>query len=157
MMEWTPGPKSLQGFTLLELVVVIMMLGILAGIAVPNLQHALWKAHAASIVSDSHTVRLAAAEFMSDHGRYPRAGGWGSVPSELVDYLPDGFDFEYEGVVYLWSSATYSNDNNSWGTRHLGLFVVNYVRRPPLRRAMSAHRGTYGLQAGSLFIFIFPG
>ena len=154
--ECRPG-RDRSGFTLLELLVVIMMLGILAGIAIPNFQKALWKATAAHVIGDARTVHLAASEFLTDNGRFPSGSGWGRVPPELEEYLPDGYDFEHEEITYLWASATFPNDNNAWGTRHLGIFAVNYASRPQLSEAMRSHQGRNALWSGTLFLFLYPG
>ena len=144
------------GFTLVELLIVTMMIGILAGIALPKLHHAVWKANAAHVVSDAHTVHLAAAEFFSDEGHFPAASGWGSVPADLVDRLPDGYDFEYEGMTYMWASVSFPNENNVWKARHLGVFAVNYAAHPEMAKAMKALKGKNTLWGGTFFIWLYP-
>ncbi len=143
------------GFTLAEMVVAILILGILAGIGIPNFQKAMWKAGAAHMVSDAHTVHLAAAAFLQDNGRFPSGSGWGSVPSELEPYLPDGFEFEYGEVDYLWIGIRYPSDDNWWGTRNLGLFAINYSQQRQYAEPMRQHQGTNAYWGGTLFFFIY--
>jgi prepilin-type N-terminal cleavage/methylation domain-containing protein len=91
------------GFTLFELLTVMVLIAILSGIAVPILRRAVARADAARVVSDVNTVRLAAFQYLSDGGALPAAGAWGELPAELAGYLPEGFDFSYKGVEYAWS------------------------------------------------------
>lgn len=96
-------PAGRRGFTLFELLTVMVIITILSGIAVPILRGAVARADAARIVSDVNTIRLAAFQYLSDGGSLPAPTGWGELPSEFVGYLPEGFDFSYKGVEYAWS------------------------------------------------------
>lgn len=101
----TPGSGQWErgGFTLVELLVVFVMVGILAGIAIPIFQNAVWKARAAEVVSDVHTVTLAYHQYLADGGGRVRNARWGSVPRELAEYLPENFSFGDEFVDYRWT------------------------------------------------------
>lgn len=59
------------GFTLIELMIVITIIGILAAIAVPSYQTALVKAREAVLREDLYSIRSAIDQFAADHGRYP--------------------------------------------------------------------------------------
>ncbi len=151
------GEARRRGFTLIELLVVILMLGILAGIALPSFRSALFKADAAHIVSDAHTVSLAASEFLSDNGHFPGMGSYGSIPAELVGYLPENFEFGHKDAQYLWLGISYPNANNAWRAKNLGLFVVYYPGNPELAEALKAHRGTDRYWSQTLFYIIYRG
>lgn len=97
-----------DGLTLIELLVVMTLLALLVGIAVPRFWAAARRADAAAIISDIHTIRLAAVERWADEGSYPATADMGEVPPGLGPYLPDGFVFGYQGnrVVYRWRRWT---------------------------------------------------
>ncbi len=102
MTTRTPGSPE-EGFTLIEILIVLVILGILAGIAIPNFQGAVWKARAAEVVTDVHTVTLAFHEYLADGGRRVRIRPWGTLPNELRDYLPENFPFQDDFVEYRWT------------------------------------------------------
>jgi len=63
--------KSNKGFTLIELVVVIAILGILAGIAIPRFMDATATARGAKIVADMRTIDSAAMLYQAKTGDLP--------------------------------------------------------------------------------------
>ena len=74
-----------KGFTLIELMIVVSIIGILASIAVPSYQTALIKAREAVLRENLYTIRSAIDQHFADNGRYPDS------LRELVDkkYLRD--------------------------------------------------------------------
>ncbi|MEZ0369335.1 MAG: type II secretion system protein [Candidatus Sericytochromatia bacterium] len=60
-----------KGFTLVELMVVIVIIGILVAIALPNFVGATDRAKIASIRANLHTVQLLVEQYQIDTGSYP--------------------------------------------------------------------------------------
>lgn len=66
--------KNKKGFTLVELVVVIAILGILAGIAIPRFMDATATARGAKIVADMRTLESAETMYYAQNGKYADMG-----------------------------------------------------------------------------------
>ena len=73
--------KRTKGFTLVELVVVIAILGILAGIAIPRFMEATKSARGSKIVADMRTIESAVNIYYVKYGAYPSEEQTGNGPN----------------------------------------------------------------------------
>src|SRR3989304_8472486 len=63
--------RERNGFTLIELMIVLTLIAILLSIAVPAYQNSLIKAREAALMEDLHMMRDAIDKYYSDTGKYP--------------------------------------------------------------------------------------
>jgi len=85
------------GFSLIELLMAVSIVGILAGLAIPNLRSMTWRARATEVAADLEVVRVATVQYNGDRFTWPAEVGSGTVPPELNGYLPEGFSFQGNG------------------------------------------------------------
>jgi general secretion pathway protein G len=76
-----------QGFTLIELMIVVSIIGILATIAVPSYQSSLIKARETVLRQDLFTLRELLDHHRADKGKYPPSLG-GLVAAGYLRTLP---------------------------------------------------------------------
>jgi general secretion pathway protein G len=66
-----PGRSGASGFTLLEMIVVITILGVLLSIALPNYRNSIVQAKEAVLRENLYRLRDLIDQYQSDKGKYP--------------------------------------------------------------------------------------
>ena len=69
-MSW-PWIKKSEGYTLVELMIVLAIVGILVSLAVPSFQTSALKAKEAALKQNLFTIRAIIDQFYADQGKYP--------------------------------------------------------------------------------------
>lgn len=104
--DWGTGRNASQGgFTLLEVLVVMTIIGILAAIAIPALRHAPQRAKEATLREDLFSMRSVIDQFHGDKGNYPpdlqtliTQGYLRKVPVDPMTQSADAWVLSYEEV-----------------------------------------------------------
>lgn len=119
--------RDRRGFSLIEMLLVVVIIGVLAQIMVPNLRVVRTKARAVDVMADINVVRTAAQNYNGDTFTWPAETGTGTVPSELTsDYLPEGFAFTGQDYQLDWENLAVPGGlpQDPGTTRILGVAVV---------------------------------
>ena len=102
----TDQPALRRGFTLMEILIVVVILGVLAAIVIPSFASATEDTRKAAFTQDLRAFEMGVLRYQVDFGAFPPDGGSGSVPSGLEDYVNVG---KWEGGTPLggvWDNET---------------------------------------------------
>ena len=97
--------RDQRGFTLIELMIVIVIIGILAAIAIPNFIEMVGRAREGATKSNMHTLQVAAEDYAVSYD-----GSYSTVidASHIADRLPGNYKNPFSGL---------SGPNLSWEDR----------------------------------------
>ena len=143
-----------RGFSLIELMTVMALIGLLAAIGIPRYRDMKRRAYFANIVSDFNTVRVASYNYFADNNTYPPDGGSGTPPVALIAYLPQNFQF---------SNAQYTLDYDVWPSPLnpqqliVGVTVTSGDQELINMVARNIQAGGMGINVGNGYTYIFAG
>lgn len=122
--------RSQKGFSLIELLIVVAIIGIIAAIAIPNLLKSRQAANEASAIGSCRTIGTAQATYMSTEGRgrdfcldLATLGGLtqGYVDTVLASGIKSGYSFTCTGsLASSTAPATFDTVANAQSTGVFG-------------------------------------
>ncbi len=98
------GRARTRGFTFIEVLIVMIIVGLLVKIAFPRYHDMKRQAVAGKVAADFHAVKLAAYAYHTERQQWPAEQAAGVVPPELQPDLPEGFDFNRGEYVLDWEN-----------------------------------------------------
>ena len=133
--------KKQQGFTLIELMIVVAIIGVLAAVALPAYQDYTVRARMSEVVLAASSCRTTISEVYQTATKAPSAGGWGCESSSPVSKYVSSIVTDANGKITVTSavpSATgtitvtpYVNDTTAMDSGNdLGKTVFKWVCAP---------------------------
>ncbi len=110
------GRRGAAGFTLLELMIVVTIIGILATISQPLFRNAMVQAREAALRENLYVLRDAIDKFYADNDKYPEALS-DLVERRYVRKLPKD---PITGSAETWQAVLYTDDKG----QQAGIFDV---------------------------------
>lgn len=103
----TSHPRSPRGFTLIEIMVVVAIIGLLAALAIMGLRNARERALGTRIANDLRQFQTAFSAYAVEHSGWPPAAGAGVIPTGMEGYLSRSYlNTSEPGGAYSWSGAS---------------------------------------------------
>jgi prepilin-type N-terminal cleavage/methylation domain-containing protein len=96
-----PARDEERGFTLLELLLTVLIIGTLATLILPNYRRSVFKALAADVVTKVEAINVSIKDYEADHGDAPvGTGPAGSPPPWLAGYVQERYFNAANGITY---------------------------------------------------------
>lgn len=112
--------KHTQGFTLVEILIVVVILGILAAIVIPQFTSASEDAQASSVASQLQTIRSQIELYRVQNGEYPdlATDGWTEMTEETTQgygpYLQQAPRNPFTNSTNVGDDASSVGSDDAW-------------------------------------------
>jgi prepilin-type N-terminal cleavage/methylation domain-containing protein len=105
-------PRTRAGFTLVEIMIVVVIIGLLAAMAIPAFAKVRQKSHSARFISDLRTFAQAFETYATQNGGWPPNAGSGVVPTGMTsaDFNVSAWTTQKNSVGGRWNW-----DRNNFG------------------------------------------
>jgi prepilin-type N-terminal cleavage/methylation domain-containing protein len=104
-----------SGFTLVEIMIVVVIIGLLAALAIPAFQRVQRASQNARIINDFRVFSQAFEIYNSQNGAWPANAGSGVVPSSPVPMAGDFKVASWQAVTVIGGRWNWDNNLSSGG------------------------------------------
>jgi type IV pilus assembly protein PilA len=119
-----PSPAAPRGFTLVEIMVVVVIIGLLAALAIPAFQRSQRASQNARAINDFRIFSQAFEIYNAQHGAWPNNVGAGVIPSlpypMAGDFKADAWQATSTSIGGRWNW-----DNNITSNGTAGISISN--------------------------------
>ncbi|MEM7232187.1 MAG: prepilin-type N-terminal cleavage/methylation domain-containing protein, partial [Planctomycetota bacterium] len=114
--------KRQEGFTLIELMIVVAIIAIIAAIAIPSLLNARKAGNEASAISSLRTLTTVNEQyrtrFQSYAGTLPNLSAENYIDGVLGTGVKSGYTFTYASAQNTWTCVSSPDDPGTTGDRY---------------------------------------
>jgi len=116
--------RNAKGFTLIELMLVVIIIGILAAIAIPNFISMQDRAKEGRVKANMHTLQTGVEDFAILNGRYPLAADGPTVESLLSGTVVPENPFSGAPTVITWGGVAVGQGNLGYAVAGLNMYTI---------------------------------
>lgn len=98
-----------RAFTLVEIMIVVVIIGVLAALAIPAMQRVQERSQASRLANDFRQFEAAFQRYALENGQWPPPAAAGVIPAGMTGYLPDAFTNSPPlGGNFQWSGPSHN-------------------------------------------------
>lgn len=125
-----PRPfSSRRGFSLVEIMVVVLIVSVLGMVAVPSVARVKAKAKISAIVNDLRVFTAAFEGYSHETGKWPAEAAAGAVPAGMAGRIDEG---AWKRKTPMGGQYNWENNQLHFGTRYRASIVISGTAASPL-------------------------
>jgi prepilin-type N-terminal cleavage/methylation domain-containing protein len=121
--------SSRRGFTLVEIMIVVLIVSVLCTVAVPVFARVKAKAKTSAIVNDFRVFAGAFAAYAHERGAWPADAAAGALPPEMAGRIDSD---AWSRKTPMGGQYNWENNQMHFGTRYQGCIVISATAASPL-------------------------